>query len=129
MPSSPLPVTLSIMPRLRAAGVKCRIRHARYVLRDSAVSLTPYSRKVPEYFILPHGGSTTVDLLFPDGGTHTGVANCSKEDRFNRLEGIRIALMRALAARKAWQSGPDDGAVAPAALPSDVEEFPHHLFD
>lgn len=110
------PVTLTVLPRLRAAGIKCRIYHSRYVI-DSALCGGPTPRVhgpfrvrrkgssplFPHLRWAPHGGETTVDLLFPDGTSYSGTAKCSREDRFNRLEGIRIALGRALAARKGHQ--------------------------
>lgn len=52
------------------------------------------------YDILPHGGETTVNLLFPDGLSVTGTALCSRRETFNRLSGIELATRRALAKRK-----------------------------
>jgi hypothetical protein len=101
------PVTLTVIPALRAAGIKVRVQHHRYCYRAGYHSLVVRQRRrdrVVKDLILtswcPKGGSTKVDLLFPDNTSFSGVAMCSTEDRFNRREGIRIALNRALAARK-----------------------------
>jgi len=113
--STPLPVTKTILPHLRRAGVKARISHSRYAYKLEAEkdgslthSLFPVTRVNRRDYeaISSRGGKTEVSLLFPDGQTYTGIANCSIEDQFNRREGIRIALSRALAARKAGQFCP-----------------------
>ena len=101
--SSPTKV---LLPALRKQGIKVRIRHARRCLvgdpmTHMSIDLLPTNLISQDYAdILPRGGLTTVDLLFPDGKSYTGVAKCSEEDRFNRHEGIRIATYRALAERK-----------------------------
>lgn len=104
----PLPVTLTVLPALRQAGIRIQIRHRRVfgIPSDDCSMLYPYRRKMKETVIPvnPHGGETTVQLTFPDGGFYTGVAKCSLDDRFDRREGIRIALDRALFARKAYKS-------------------------
>lgn len=41
------------------------------------------------------GGFTVVELTTPNDKTYTGKAICSKEERFNRKLGVRIALGRA----------------------------------
>lgn len=107
------PATTSVLPSLRRGGVKVRIRHERYVeyILDgnapagSNARLEPYARRYDKRAPgcpgpLPCGGKTTVDLVFPDGGSYTGTALCSLSDRFCRRTGIAIALERALAARK-----------------------------
>ncbi len=42
------------------------------------------------------GGKTEITITFPDGSETIGVAECSKEDAFNRKLGVKIALGRAL---------------------------------
>jgi hypothetical protein len=111
------PVTKTILPHLRCAGVKVRVRHYRIAIKHGTgridydpTILSPVTRmNRKDYLVIgPRGGRTEVNLLFPDGKTYTGIANCSVEDQFNRREGIRIALERALAARKAGQFGNSD---------------------
>lgn len=87
---------------LRQQGFKVRVTHRRFFKRgDSKVLL---SRK--EYYyddgiqysddILPKGGETIIEITTPAGYEYEGVALCSKKDAFNRKEGVRIALERAL---------------------------------
>jgi hypothetical protein len=103
--------TKVLLPALRKQGIKVRIRHARRCLVGDPMSGMSYDTLPTNLIdvydangslmdILPHGGLTTVDLLFPDGKSYTGVAKCSEQDRFNRHEGIHIATQRALAVRK-----------------------------
>ncbi len=109
LPFYPSP-TKTLLPALRKQGIRVRVRHARIVatvfpsailtlslqeIRQRRAALTE-----PFLYVQPKGGSTTVDLTFPDGTTFTGVAKCSNEDQFNRHEGIRIATMRALDKRR-----------------------------
>ena len=100
------PITVAVLPRLRAAGIKIRIRHKRYLAVPAAwghqIHLAEHSRKqkLPESEVQPFGGETTVELLYPDSKVYKGVAVCSVEDRFDRRKGIEIALKRAVTARK-----------------------------
>lgn len=105
-----IPVTKTILPALRAAGVKISIEHQRYLHGRGIVEtlLTPWARKrekrgFVDVYPFPHGGETTVNLIFPDGKSYTGVATCSLEDRFDRKLGISLALHRALDARKRFK--------------------------
>lgn len=46
--------------------------------------------------IKPKGGKTEVKVISPRGIEARGVANCSKLDNYDKKEGVRIALKRAL---------------------------------
>jgi hypothetical protein len=100
------PITVAVLPHLRAAGIKIRIRHKRYCAVPAAwgynICLTEYSRKQKsgDTEVQPFGGETTVELLYPDAKSYKGVATCSVEDRFDRRKGIEIALKRAVTERK-----------------------------
>ena len=105
--SSPKSATTHVIPTLRKGGVKVRVRNYRYIYTSTEGSiLFPHVRKTGKttskstYSPAPLGGKTTVELLFPDGGSYEGVALCSRKDRFDRRAGIALALSRALAARK-----------------------------
>lgn len=103
------PVTLSVLPSLRRGGVKISIKHKRYLYCtdshdcETITGLTSYGRHwESDYGMIPYplGVETTITLTFPDGGTYTGVATCSLQDRFCRRTGIAVALERALAQRE-----------------------------
>lgn len=105
--SSPKSATTHVIPTLRKGGVKVRVRNYRYPYTSTGGEvLNPRVRKQGKtmakstYSPAPLGGKTTVELLFPDGGSYEGVALCSRKDRFDRRAGIALALSRALTARK-----------------------------
>ena len=100
-----IPVTKTIIPALRAAGIRISINHSRAFDDGENVYIRQYPRRVNRtgFPILPWGGETTVNLIFPDGQSYTGVATCSLEDRFDRKVGISIALHRALDTRKRFK--------------------------
>ena len=102
---SKAPVTKTILPALKAAGVRIFISHSRAFGDGETTIIRQYPRRVNKTGlpILPYGGETVVNLSFPGDAMYTGVATCSPQDRFDRKLGISIALHRALAARKEYQ--------------------------
>lgn len=103
------PITKGLLVNLRSNGIRIEIRHQRWVVYGDPMSglrvdMMPLkqirSMDKSLYDILPHGGETTVNLLFPDGLSVTGTALCSRRETFNRLSGIELATRRALAKRK-----------------------------
>lgn len=72
---------------LRKRGCKIRVHHHR--------------RKAGCGAINPLGGKTVVEITTPDGTTLVGVSRCSRKENFNKRLGVRIALGRAMARRKA----------------------------
>lgn len=71
---------------LRKRGFKIRVHH---------------HRRVTGKVVNPLGGKTVVEITTPDGTTLVGVSRCSRKENFNKRLGVRIALGRALARRKA----------------------------
>ena len=82
---------------LRKNGYKVRVTIYRYY---------PHEKKpLPEWEIkkfggmknvCPHGGKNVIQLKSPDGREVFGVAECSREEQYNRKIGNNIALGRAL---------------------------------
>ena len=77
----------------RKLGWKVKIHHYRWV--DDQLVMR---HEIPSYIDREtKGGKTIVSLTRPDGQKQVGVANCSKQDGYNKKLGINIALGRALA--------------------------------
>lgn len=76
---------------LRKQGYKVKVIHERKLIHHSAIA----GEKVE---VCPTGGRTIVHVTPPihDDMIISGVAECSKNDAYNRKLGVKIALGRAL---------------------------------
>lgn len=87
-----------IVEGLRQSGKKVSIKHAR-IYKEVWVDASS-TCKVLEEQISPKGGSTVVEIVYPDGRKSTGIANCRANEPFDKKLGVAIALKRALNASK-----------------------------
>lgn len=84
----------NIVEGLRKSGKKVSIKHAR-IYKEVWVDASSTCRVLEEQ-ISPKGGSTVVEIVYPDGRTSTGIANCRNNEPFDKKLGVAIALKRAL---------------------------------
>lgn len=89
---------------LRENGYKVYVKHLR---RYKTVEYFGGVPKVVDAFATKHevpvqakmlatGGVTTVEVITPSGVTYNAVAQCHNNDAFEKKEGCRLALGRAL---------------------------------
>ena len=83
-----------IIESLRKSSNKVSIKHAR-IYKEIWVDASSTCRVLEEQ-ISPKGGSTVVEIVYPDGRKSTGVANCRNNEPFDKKLGVAIALKRAL---------------------------------
>ena len=91
---------------LRRMGLKVGVSHLRdYTisvpvkngdLKRTKARLIKDKKFETKLEVCPRGGLTTVTITGLNGATVTGVAECSKQDNFNRRRGIKIAIHRAI---------------------------------
>ncbi len=97
---------------LRQNGFLVRVKHERKYRVASFETLLHFARKsvknrssiavcdvkeIPEIKLqlLSKGGRTTVDIT-KDGITHSGIAECSERDHWNRKRSLQISIARAM---------------------------------
>lgn len=91
---------------LKKMGFSFRTRHLRFYhpIDNKTLVATGYMPAQPirprgrkrTLFPFPRGGVTEVDVIWPDGKITTGRAFCSPKDNYNRREGAKMALDRAI---------------------------------
>lgn len=87
---------------LRKVGLKVRVEHRRRYydpVNGRWSYLTRYEREnseLPEYVRMHEKGGKTVVQLNVKGTEYVGIADCSKNDSYNRRLGTKIALGRAI---------------------------------
>lgn len=74
---------------LRQKGWKVRVMHFR---KRKYKTFTYRNSKMSE-----KGGKTVVELTSPEGKNSEGTAFCHPDDNYNKKEGVKLALKRALA--------------------------------
>ena len=92
---------------LRKNGYKVRVTIYRYYPHDNEVRPVWEMRKNGLIkHISPFGGKNIIQLKSPDGREVVGIAECSKEEQYNRKIGNSIALGRALKQLKIQSAAP-----------------------
>lgn len=81
---------------LRELGCWVYIHHNR-VRKNKWVNTSP-TTKVLKELVWPKGGSTSVDIVLPNGEEYVGIANCLSTDSYNKKLGVAYALDRAISA-------------------------------
>lgn len=78
--------------KLRRAGFKVRVLHARHYGTADITRMSGYEKRLSS-----KGGDTRIEITTPDKQTTVvGIAKCSLQDSFDRKLGNQIALGRAL---------------------------------
>lgn len=95
-----------IIKQLRAHGYRVRVQHMRYVSgwplpQDRPYQATSIRALGLGRFIDPKGGVTHVDIIRPGAAEPEheihGQSRCQRMDNFVRIDGLRMALVDALA--------------------------------
>jgi hypothetical protein len=82
---------------LRKNGYKVKVTIYRYYPHDREIyPIYQIKKWAGMKNVCPHGGKNVIHLKSPDGREVMGVAECSKEEQYNRKIGNSIALGRAL---------------------------------
>jgi hypothetical protein len=81
---------------LRELGCRVYIHHNR-VRKNKWVNTSP-TTKVLKELVCPKGGSTSVDIVLPNGEEYVGIVNCLSTDSYNKKLGVAYALERAISA-------------------------------
>lgn len=98
--------SLNLVYRIRKSGIKCGVRHYRYVRikgveEDGELILANVTKDNKKEFayIHGHGGATEVRLTFADGKNYEDRARCNMKDPFCKRLGIAVCVGRILKKR------------------------------